>query len=93
MKMSELIGLYLVLINLVAFCLYGIDKWKAKKQKWRIPEKTLFLVAGLGGSFGAGLGMRVFRHKTKHRSFTIGIPLILVAQCALVVFLVWYLQK
>lgn len=93
MKVSEFIGLYLVLINLMAFGLYGIDKWKAKKQKWRIPEKTLFLVAGLGGSFGAGLGMRVFRHKTKHRSFTIGIPLIFVAQCALALFLVWYLQK
>lgn len=93
MRLSDYFALYLVLVNLVAFFLFGIDKWKARRQKWRIPEKTLFLAAGLGGSFGAGLGMRVFRHKTKHKSFTIGIPLIFVAQCALVILVIWYLQK
>ena len=92
MKLSDFFVLYLVLINLAAFCLFGIDKWKARHQKWRIPEKTLFLAAGLGGSFGAGLAMRVFRHKTKHRSFTIGIPMIFLVHCVLVILAIRYLQ-
>ena len=84
-------GGYLILVNIVAFCLFGIDKWKAQHGQWRIPEKTLFLSAILGGSFGAGLGMRAFRHKTKHRSFTIGIPAILIAQCVIVIVIVKWL--
>lgn len=71
---------YLIIINLVAFVLMGIDKRKAVKKKWRIPEKTLFLSAILLGSIGANIGMKVFRHKTKHMSFVIGIPVILVIQ-------------
>ena len=75
--------LYLLLINLVALVVYGVDKRRAKKGKWRISEKTLFLVALIGGSVGAIAGMYLFRHKTKHWYFRIGLPVILVAQLVL----------
>ena len=75
--------LYLLLINLVALVVYGVDKHRAKKGKWRISEKTLFLVALIGGSVGAIAGMYLFRHKTKHWYFRIGLPVILVAQLVL----------
>ena len=78
---------WLAAINLVTFAVYGIDKAKAKRGAWRVPEKTLFLLPLLGGSLGALLGMRVFRHKTKHWYFVWGIPLILLAQLALAVWL------
>ena len=88
--MIQTILLIWVLVwTLIAFALMGIDKWKAQHDSRRIPEKTLFLSAVLGGSPGALAGMYLFRHKTKHRSFTVGIPLILAAQIALVLFLVW----
>lgn len=74
---------YLAAVNLAAFLLCAIDKWKAQRGRWRIPEKTLFLSALLGGSVGFMLGMKCFRHKTKHKSFTIGIPLIFTLQLAL----------
>ena len=74
------IVLYLVVINLVAFYLMAEDKRRAKKQSWRIPEKTLFLAALLGGSVGAWLGMYLCHHKTKHWYFVVGIPLILAIQ-------------
>ena len=73
---------YLVLINIAAFIIYGADKHKAKKGQWRIPEKTLIGVAAIGGSIGAVLGMRLFRHKTKHPKFYIGIPVIILLQIA-----------
>ena len=76
-----LIG-YLILVNLIAFTIYGADKRRALKDRWRVPEKTLFLVALLGGSLGALLGMHVFHHKTKHWYFRVFIPLILVLQIA-----------
>lgn len=91
MTIKDVILLYILLINIAAFVMFGVDKWKATHQRWRIPEKTLFVIAGLGGSFGARLGMSVFRHKTKHRSFTIGIPMIFLAQCILVILAVKYL--
>ena len=72
--------IYLVFINILAFVLMGADKAKAKRSAWRIPEKTLFLSAILGGSIGAILGMQLFRHKTRHRSFVLGMPAILAAQ-------------
>ncbi len=75
---------YLLLINVVTFIIYGVDKRKAQKDRWRIPEKVLFLFPLLGGSIGGILGMQVFRHKTKHWYFRIGLPLILVVQLALV---------
>ncbi len=74
---------YLILVNLIAFALYGIDKRRAKQGAWRISEYTLLLVALLGGSLGALLGMRYFRHKTRHRKFRYGVPLILLLQLGL----------
>lgn len=79
---------YLVLVNLVSFCLMGIDKRKARKHKWRIPEKTLFLSALLGGSLGAVLGMQVFRHKTKHWYFVWGMPAILICQIGIIYWVI-----
>ena len=78
---------YVVIINIIAFIVMGIDKRKAKKRAWRIPEATLFILAGVGGSIGAIAGMYTFRHKTKHRSFTWGMPAILIAQIILVIVL------
>lgn len=72
--------IYLCVINIIAFILYGADKEKAKRHKWRIPEATLLSVAFVGGSIGAFLGMQIFHHKTKKAKFYIGIPMILVMQ-------------
>lgn len=80
---------YLVFINLLAFALMGQDKRRAIRNVWRIPERTLFLCALLGGSLGSILGIQCFRHKTKHRSFTIGMPLILALQLVLCAALWW----
>ena len=77
---------YLAAVNLVTFTAYGVDKAKARRGAWRVPEKTLFLLPLLGGSLGALLGMLTFRHKTKHWYFVWGIPLILLAQMALAVW-------
>lgn len=74
---------YWMIINIVAFFLMGIDKKKARTGAWRIPEKTLFLSAIIGGSIGSICGMQLFRHKTKHKSFVIGMPAILVVQLSL----------
>lgn len=73
---------WLVLINLIAFAMFGMDKKRAKKGQWRISEKGLFLAALLGGSIGAICGMQLFRHKTRHWYFRIGLPLILLLQAA-----------
>ena len=78
---------WLAAINLLTFIVYGADKHRARKGKWRVPEKTLFLLPLLGGSIGALLGMRVFHHKTKHWYFVWGIPAILLAQIALAVWI------
>ena len=82
---------WLAVINLLTFIVYGADKRRARKGKWRVPEKTLFLLPLLGGSVGALLGMKAFRHKTKHWYFVWGIPIILLAQTALAVWL-WLRQ-
>jgi uncharacterized membrane protein YsdA (DUF1294 family) len=79
----KLFILYLVLINVVTFLLYGIDKDRARKDQWRIPESRLILFAALGGSIGAFLGMHVWHHKTNHAKFTIGVPVIFLLQCLL----------
>ena len=79
--------IYLAVINLLTFIVYGADKRRARRGKWRVPEKTLFLLPLLGGSIGALLGMRVFHHKTKHWYFVWGIPAILLAQIALAVWI------
>ena len=84
--MNMLIG-YLILINAAAFLLMLIDKYKAKKNKWRIPEATLMGAAAIGGSLGAIAGMYTFRHKTKHLKFTMGLPAILALQIVLGILL------
>ena len=78
---------YLLALNAVTFIIYGIDKYKAKKAKWRISEATLLLLAVLGGSFGAWMGMKVWHHKTMHKKFKYGIPAILLIQIALMAYL------
>ena len=78
---------YLLLMNLAAFFTFGADKRRAKRAAWRVPEKTLFLLALLGGSVGAVCGMRVFHHKTRHWYFRCGLPAILLAQLALAAWL------
>ena len=85
--MIKFILTYLVLMNLIAFIAFGIDKWKARNNAWRIPETTLFLLAILGGSIGAKLGMHIWHHKTKHLSFVIGVPAIMLLQVVLFVFI------
>ena len=81
--------LYLLAINILTFLLYGIDKWKAKRARWRIPESVLLGLAAIGGSIGAWLGMRVWHHKTQHKKFRYGVPAILVAQIVLLVWIFW----
>ena len=83
LNILHLVIIYLVVINVITFFMYGIDKWKAKRSKWRIREAVLLLLAILGGSIGAWLGMQVWHHKTNHRKFKYGIPLILIAQVIL----------
>ena len=83
------LAVWLIAINLVTFAVYGIDKRRARRGAWRVPEKTLFLLPLLGGSVGALLGMRVFRHKTKHWYFVWGVPAILLAQAALAAWLLY----
>ena len=82
--MWKITGIYLLIVNLTAFFLYGIDKKRAIKQKWRISEKTLILIAVIGGSVGAICGMQVFRHKTKHIKFKFGLPAIVIVQLGIV---------
>lgn len=79
--------IYLLIMNLSGFVSMGLDKAKAKRGAWRVPEKTLFFIALMGGSIGSITGMYHFRHKTKHKSFVVGMPLILVLQAVLCIFL------
>ena len=74
--------IYLLAVNAVGFAVMHYDKYLAKNNLWRIPESTLFAIAAIGGSLGSLMGMHTARHKTRHKSFTIGIPLILVVQIA-----------
>ena len=78
---------YLLAINIATFLLYDIDKYKAKKNQWRISESTLLTMAAIGGSIGAWVGMRLWHHKTMHKKFKYGIPIIIVMQVALAVYL------
>ena len=86
--MIRVLLIALAAVNLLAFILYGIDKFKAKKGAWRIPEASLLLVAFLGGSLGALLGMELFRHKTKHAKFKVLVPLFLILHVVLAVYIV-----
>ena len=86
LSLTHIVLIYLAVINVVTFFMYGIDKWKAKRTKWRIRETSLLGLAVLGGSVGAWLGMKVWHHKTLHKKFKYGVPLILIAQIALFLF-------
>ena len=88
--LTKILTVYLVTINVATFFVYGLDKWKAKQSKWRITEAALLLLAVLGGSIGAWLGMKVWHHKTLHKKFRYGVPLIIIVQIAVVI---WILSK
>ena len=79
--------IYLLAANIVTFVVFGIDKYKAKRSLWRIPEASLLTMAVIGGSIGAWLGTKVWHHKTLHKKFKYGIPLIIALQAALAVYL------
>lgn len=83
--------IYLILINLIGFVIMGMDKSKAKKHKWRIPEKAFFIVSIIGGSLGSWAGMYAFRHKTKHWYFVIFIPMILALQ--IIGMILWMIYR
>ncbi|MDD3034957.1 MAG: DUF1294 domain-containing protein [Prevotella sp.] len=78
---------YAIVINVITLLMYGIDKWKAKHSKWRIPEATLLIMAAVGGSIGAWTGIKLFHHKTLHKKFKYGVPAILILQLAIIVFI------
>ena len=86
MNVHWIIIYYLLVINAVAFFVYGIDKLKARKDWWRIPEAILLLLAAIGGSIGAWLGMKVWHHKTMHKKFRYGLPLIILLQLSAVLY-------
>lgn len=85
--MTNALLYYLIVINILAFVVYGVDKWKAKQGCWRISETTLLILAVIGGTIGALLGLQVWHHKTMHKKFKYGLPLILLAQIALIYLL------
>ena len=85
--LKTILLVYLVLVNAAGLLFMFVDKHKAQRGQWRIPEATLMLTAAIGGSVGSLLGMYLFRHKTRHPKFTVGIPLILVLQVALAIWL------
>ena len=86
--MQKAILIYLLVINVVTFFVYGIDKYKAEHAKWRISEATLLLLAVFGGSIGALCGMKVWRHKTMHKKFKYGVPVIFILQVALAIWII-----
>lgn len=88
--MARILPVWFGVMSLAAFAAFGLDKYKAKTGKWRIRERTLFLLALLGGGIGAFLGMKVFRHKTLHKQFVLGIPAIMIFQ---LILLGWFLWK
>ena len=92
--MGKVVLIYLLTVNAAAFLMMFLDKRFAVHCQWRIPEKTLFLLAVLGGSLGGCLAMRLFHHKTRHRSFAVGFPLLLVVQAVALILLIrfGYLQ-
>lgn len=83
---------YLLAVNILAFVLFGADKQKARRNAWRIPEKTLILSAVIGGSVGAILGMRFFHHKTRKAKFAIGVPVILLVQIGAMCLVQWAMK-
>ena len=85
--MTQVFWIGILILNVVTFFVYGIDKFKAKKSLWRIPESTLLILAAVGGSVGAYLGMKVWHHKTLHKKFSLGVPTILLLHLALLVYI------
>ena len=83
-NLQHIVLIYLAVINVVTFFMYGVDKWKVKKSKWRIREASLLGLAVLGGSIGAWLGMKAWHHKTQHKKFKYGVPIIIIVQLALI---------
>ena len=81
--------IYLAIINVIGFLSMGFDKFKAKHEMWRTKEQTLFIIAIIGGSVGSVVGMYVFRHKTKHTNFTVGMPVILITQIVLGIYMLF----
>lgn len=92
-QLVYIVLIYLAVINIVTFFLYGIDKWKAKRTKWRVPESTLLWWAAFGGSIGALLGMKIWHHKTLHKKFKYGVPAILIGQIALICMIIYIVNK
>lgn len=88
MNIKILIICFIIIVNMIGFVVCGIDKWKARKHKWRIPENRFFIISILGGSVGTYLGMLYFRHKTKHWYFMIGIPVIFIIETILILYLI-----
>ena len=88
--MMKVFLIYLLFINVITFFTYGIDKWKAKRSKWRIPESTLLMMAVMGGSIGAWFGMKVWHHKTMHKKFKYGVPVILLVQVTIGVYICFF---
>ena len=84
---------YFITVNVLGLVLFGIDKWKAKHDKWRISEATLLSVTAIGGSIGAWVGMKVWHHKTIHKKFKYGIPLVMVLQFVLLLFTLYWLNS
>ncbi|SDH72446.1 DUF1294 domain-containing protein [Bacteroides ovatus] len=84
---EKIIISYVIIINVITLMMYGIDKWKAKHSKWRIPEATLLIMAAVGGSIGAWTGIKLFHHKTLHKKFKYGVPAIFLIQLGIVVFI------
>ena len=89
-NLQKIIVIYLIVINVVTFFIYGIDKWKAMRSKWRISEAMLLGLAVIGGSIGAWLGMKVWHHKTMHKKFKYGIPAIIVIQLFIIGYFALY---
>jgi len=87
MDVIIILAIYVIVMNILSFSIMGIDKYKAKKQAWRVPESTLFILAVIGGSFGSITGMYVFRHKTRHWYFVYGMPAILIIQIVIMILL------
>lgn len=83
-----MIGLYYLCVNIIAFILYGMDKKYAREGRWRIPEKTLLGIAVIGGAAGAWMGMQAFRHKTKHLSFRVLVPVFVLVHVGIIVFMI-----
>ncbi len=88
MNAITLIIIYLIAINFISFTIMGVDKYKARKRAWRIPESTLFVLALIGGSIGSIAGMHLFHHKTRHWYFMYGMPAILIVQILIVIALI-----